>query len=115
MDNHEQAQKFGKRLDQALADKHITARQLAKLSEINEVNISRYRKGLAMPARGKIIALANTLGVSPMWLLGYTENKAYDLSPEERLRNEIDGLMETMSKEQLEDVKDLIKRFILRR
>lgn len=115
MDNHEQAQKFGERLNQALAEKRITARQLATLSEISEVNISRYRKGIAMPARGKIIALANVLGVSPMWLLGYSDNKAYDLSPEEKLRNKIDGYMETMSKEQLEDAEDLIKRFILRR
>ena len=115
MSDQDQVKIFAERLDLAIKSKGMRAREVAKLSGVSETYISKYRKGYAIPARGKIIALANVLGVSPMWLLGYSDNTAYDLSPEEKLRNEIDGYMETMSKEQLEDAKDLIKRFILRR
>ena len=122
MKNDTQKKIFAERLNKALERSGLTARELGKRAGIDEASICRYRQGYAVPARGKIFFLAETLGVSSSWLLGLStsENKVLTsekevLTPEDRLRVEIREYMETMSKEQLEDAKDLIKRFILRR
>ena len=122
MKNDAQKKIFAERLNKALKRSGLTARELGKQAGIDEANICRYRKGYAVPARGKIFFLAETLGVSSSWLLGLSasENEVLTsekgaLTPEDRLRAEIREYMETMSKEQLEDAEDLIKRFILRR
>lgn len=114
MGDQKQVKIFAQRLNLAIEDRGISGRELGSASGISESNISRYRKGYAIPGRGKIMSLAGVLRVSPMWLLGFTEKKDYDLSPEEKIRNDIDGYLERMSLSQLEDTKELIIRFILK-
>lgn len=95
--NAEQCQKFALRLNQALHDSKMTARKLSQITGINEAYISRYRKAYAMPSRGRIFDLASAFGVSPLWLLGYADDPAQNITDEERKRNEIDNLIEGMS------------------
>ena len=114
MTDKEQTELFASRLNQALMDNKISARALANKSGISEANISRYRKAYAIPSRGKIISLAAALHVSSRWLLGFTDDKEYDLSPEERLRNQIDNLLERMNQDQLENTMDFIKKYIVK-
>jgi transcriptional regulator with XRE-family HTH domain len=114
-ESQDQVKKFAERLNQAISDNRITARELAKQSGINETNISRYRRGYAIPARGKIMRLASVLTVSPQWLLGYSDDKNYDLSPEEKARNEIDNLLERMDINQLKDTQEFIEKFIIKK
>jgi len=114
-ENQDQPKLFAERLNQAISDNGISARNLAKDSGINETNISRYRRGYAIPARGKIIKLASVLRVSPQWLLGFSEDKGYDLTPEEKARNRIDNLLERMDIKQLEDTQEFIEKFIVKK
>lgn len=59
------------RLNQAMAEMGITARDLSKRSGVSESDISHYRKGDYMPKRDNIFRLATALGVSPVWLSGF--------------------------------------------
>lgn len=49
----------------------ITAADLARKSGINKGAISRYLKGEVIPKRNAIGFMADALGVSPSWLMGY--------------------------------------------
>ena len=114
MGDQKQVEIFASRLNRAIEDNGISARELAKMTGISEPNISRYRKGYALPGRGRIMGLARALHVSSMWLLGFTDSKDYDLTPEEKARNRIDAMIEQMNLSQLEDTELLIKKFIMK-
>lgn len=62
------------RIKEALEAKGWSASELAKRSNINKGTISHYLHGDIMPKQSKIGAMANALGVSPAWLLGYDVN-----------------------------------------
>lgn len=89
--------KFHRRLELALSLSEMTARELAAKAGLTEQNISQYRSGYSKPRdTERIYNLANALGVSPGWLMGYdgsmqpTDNDAMDLfmslSAEDKLR-----------------------------
>ena len=59
------------RLKKALDVMDMTAADLARKSGINKGAISRYLKGEVIPKRNAIGFLAEALGVSPSWLMGY--------------------------------------------
>lgn len=114
MGDKEQPKRFAERLNQALEIRKMPARELANRTGISETSISKYRKGIGMPARGRIINLSKALGVSVGWLLGYSDDVNSDLTPEEKARNRIDAMIEQMNLSQLEDTELLIKKFITR-
>lgn len=60
------------RLKQALDLKEWTASDLASRSGIGKGQISRYLHGTIIPKQSKIGAMAEALGVSPSWLLGFS-------------------------------------------
>lgn len=62
------------RIKEALEAKGWSASELAKRSNINKGTISHYLHGNIIPKQSKIGAMANALGVSPAWLLGYDVN-----------------------------------------
>lgn len=62
------------RIKEALEAKGWSASELAKRSNINKGTISHYLHGDIIPKQSKIGAMANALGVSPAWLLGYDVN-----------------------------------------
>lgn len=60
------------RLKKALDLKGWTANELAKRSGVGKGQISRYLHGQVIPKQSKVGALADALGVSPSWLLGFS-------------------------------------------
>lgn len=108
MTNAEQCQKFAERLNKALADNRMTARKLSQITGIKESYISRYRKAYAMPSRGRIISLANAFGVSPIWLLGYSDDPKQTISEEDQIRNDIERVINGMPLSQLEYAKEAV-------
>ena len=74
------------RLQEALDFKGWTGSDLAKRSGIGKGQISRYLHGQVIPKQSKIGAMADALGVSPAWLLGYDVNmKGEALQPKIQL------------------------------
>lgn len=67
------------RLQEALSFRGWTASDLAKASGIGKGQISRYLHGTIIPKQSKIGAMADALGVSPSWLLGYDVNMKGEL------------------------------------
>lgn len=60
---------FQLRLRQAIADKHITASELSRLSGVGKSDISNYLNGKYLPKQDKIFLLSQALGVDPDWLM----------------------------------------------
>lgn len=79
------------RLREALELRGMMPVELAKRSGVTKGAISKYLKGTIKPKQGAIGAMADALGVSPAWLLGY------DLTPEGDpiVRLDIEKLTET--------------------
>ena len=59
------------RLKEAINLKGWTASDLARYSGVSKGEISRYLKGTVIPKQSKVYAMAQALGVSPSWLLGF--------------------------------------------
>lgn len=59
------------RLNEALKYRDMTPKQLAERSGLHFTAIYRYLKGERIPKTDTIDLMANTLNVSPSWLLGY--------------------------------------------
>ena len=62
-------------LSKQIAQYHISQRQLAKVSGITEVSISRYIKGERSPKTEELIKIANCLQTSTDFLLGIEPRK----------------------------------------
>ena len=65
---------FGERLKDALKEKNITQRELAREINITEVTMSRYISGDRTPKAPVIVKMAQALDVSCDYLLGNTIN-----------------------------------------
>lgn len=59
------------RLARAMEIKGFNATELAIRSGLSTASISRYLNGIMVPKRPTAIRLAQILGVSPVWLLGF--------------------------------------------
>lgn len=62
------------RLREALSVRGMSAEDLARKSGINKGSISKYLSGKVIPKQSAIGRLADALGVSPAWILGYNVN-----------------------------------------
>lgn len=62
---------FQNRLQKALKDKNIKPVELHEKTGISESLISKYLSGNAIARQKKLLLLADTLKVSPVWLMGY--------------------------------------------
>lgn len=69
------------RLIEALSDKGWSAAELARRSGINKGTISHYLHGDMIPKQSKVGAMAEALGVSPSWLLGFNVSKTGEALP----------------------------------
>ena len=69
------------RLSKALKIKGMLPVELARKSGINKGSISRYLKGDFLPKQNAIGAMADALGVSPAWLMGYDVTMDGELIP----------------------------------
>ena len=68
--------KINERLAEALVLRNMSGPDLARKTGINKGTIWRYINGDIIPKQNAISKMAQALGVSPAWLLGY------DLTPE---------------------------------
>jgi len=63
------AKEFGERIREAREARRITQVDLARLANVDVMRISRYERGLALPAAETIAALARALKVTTDYLL----------------------------------------------
>lgn len=82
--------KIKERLNEALKVRGMTAAELAAKSGLNRSSVSRYLSGENIPRSPAIGKMAEALGVSPAWLLGYD----LTMDGEEVTRVELDKLTE---------------------
>ena len=74
----EKIAELSERLNEAIQDK-TTATKLAECIGMSKQAISSYITGARAPKRPVINALADVLGVNPLWLMGYDVGKYEDL------------------------------------
>lgn len=82
--------KIKDRLIKAMRLRGLTGAELAKKSGLNKSSVSRYLNGENIPRSPTIGKMAEALGVSPVWLLGYD----LTMDGEEVTRVELDKLTE---------------------
>ncbi len=93
---------FAARLKRAMEERRLSQKELCARTGIPKSAMSQYCSGIIRPKQKRTRLLAETLGVSPAWLIGFDE--PLNLSDEERelilarradpsLREAIRGLM----------------------
>lgn len=70
------------RLSLIMQEKNISCRKLAELTGITKSSISNYANGLRAIPLEKLNAMAAALGVSAAWLIGWTDDRFYDVEAE---------------------------------
>ena len=78
---------FINRLKSIMSERKITQSELSKRTGIRQSSISDWLNGRYEPKQDKIYLIAQALGVSPSWLLGYDETtsnqtEGYYVNPE---------------------------------
>lgn len=78
---------FINRLKSIMSERKITQSELSKRTGIRQSSISDWLNGRYEPKQDKIFLIAQALGVSPSWLLGYDETtsnqtEGYYVDPE---------------------------------
>ena len=63
-------EKWGERISTAIADKNMSVMELARNSGIKRDTIYAYISGASTPSGGKLLRIANAVGVSLDWLAG---------------------------------------------
>ena len=76
---------FPKRLEEAMNDRKINARNLSKAVGLHPASTCRYLQGKRLPRVDKVYAIAEVLKVNPEWLLGVESsekgNETYNFCP----------------------------------
>lgn len=75
------ARAFGERLHRYREDRGLSQRQLSALAGVDPVQISRYERGLGLPAADTLVAIAKVLRVSLDTLLMGKADRAADELP----------------------------------
>lgn len=83
---------FKNRLQETMNLRGMSAAELSRRSGLNKSALCRYLQGKLRPKPDAAIALAEALGVSPAWLVGFSdEAKTVDIpKPERKEYNPID-------------------------
>ena len=111
---NDDVQLFSKRLNEAMEMRKMNSRTLAAAAGVTEAAVSRYRKGKFAPKRNTLFKIARTLGVSPTWLLGVSNDMYYVMPEKDRLRNELENLLEDMDQEQIEKLLKFARDYIVK-
>lgn len=93
---------LAKRLKDALYDADMKAVDLAKKTGIDKGSISHYLSGRYDPSPKKRKVLADALGVSEAWLLGFNVEK--EIQPEEDRKRRSDDMEAEMRDRMLEHI-----------
>lgn len=98
---------LAERLNKAMEQRGVTARELSKRTGITESDISHYRKGDYQPKRERVYFLSRALNVSPGWLMGL------DLPQNQLLLdNEILDMWHSLSANQQDEIYHHIRTLI---
>lgn len=103
---------FAKRLNYSIRNSGMTARRFCELCGISESSMSKYRKGIAMPGRGRILRMSSVLHLDPMWLLGYQEDNARVSTEDNYERIKLESLIKNMTTEELKNTIEFIEKYI---
>ena len=106
-ENAEMRALCAKRINQALEERGITAKELARRTGLSEADISNYRHGRYAPRQDRIYLLALALGVDPVWLWG--------LRDEQHPEDEIDMLINNLNDTELEQAREYMRFLLLQR
>ena len=87
MENY-QNETFLKRLESAMRMSNMRQVDLSKLSGIPKGQLSQYMTGKYVPKKSTLKRIADTLGVSELWLMGYDVPMAAETDPE-TVRNQV--------------------------
>jgi len=105
---------FIKRLQELLDDKDITQRELAQRIGVTEVTISRYLNGERKPRIEIISKIAEVLGVSIDYLLGYSDIRnpygSIETIDQQSKYNDDDELMSEEDLYVIEQFKEFLKQ-----
>ena len=66
---------LSQRLTQILAEKEISQNDFARTIGLSKQAVSTYCTGRSVPKKPAIMTMARSLGVNPMWLMGYDVDK----------------------------------------
>ncbi|GFO65872.1 helix-turn-helix domain-containing protein [Geomonas paludis] len=98
-----------KRLDQAMADKALTAAQLADKLGVTRSAISYFRSGKRQPGRVMLGRMADALSVTVDYLLGESEQPDVSDLLKNRLIMQLVGYFQELSDEDQQRVLDMVK------
>lgn len=76
-----------KRLKEALEAKDLRPVDLCRKTHISQSTMSQYLSGYAEPKKNRLTLIANTLNVSPAWLMGFDDTE-FDLYGIEQLNKD---------------------------
>ena len=93
MENNNRPAELRNRLREALTDRGMKPIELAERADVPKSMISYYLSGKSVPKADRIYKMAQVLGVSESWLLGYNVPK---VRTEEQKKN--DTLVDVVSK-----------------
>jgi repressor LexA len=93
---------FQNRLKDIMNERHINQTELSKRTNITRTAISSYYNGAAEPNAEKILILSLTLGVEPLWLMGF------DVPRNKSTLNEITTILESKSEDELRRAKEVL-------
>ena len=69
--DYEKIEACGKRIERALAVRHMRRADLCKLANVPKSSLSLYLSGAYEPKQDRIHVMASVLNVSEAWLVGY--------------------------------------------
>ncbi len=110
------ARTFGERLHRYREDRGLSQRQLSALAGVDPVQISRYERGLGLPAADTLVAIAKALHVSlDTLLLGKADRQAEQLPLRNTLLLQRLADIEKLDRKDQEMIVELIHSVLARR
>ena len=110
------ARTFGERLHRYREDRGLSQRQLSALAGVDPVQISRYERGLGLPAADTLVAIAKALHVSlDTLLLGKADRQAERLPLRNTLLLQRLADIEKLDRKDQEMIVELIHSVLARR
>ena len=110
------ARAFGERLHRYREDRGLSQRQLSLQAGIDPVQISRYERGLGLPAADSLAAIAKTLRISlDTLLLGKADRMSDELPVKNILLLERFREVEKLGRKDQEMILELIDSVVARR
>lgn len=104
---------MAKRIKDLRLEKGLTLEQVGKIVGVGKSTVRKWETGMiANMKRDKIASLSKALGVSPSYLLGYTDNKNKELSNGE---NELINLIQQLTDDEVKELSSFVDYLISKR